>query len=77
MIAKMLSQPSVLSEGQLEWVQKIATTADEFDHFKGYTPRQCEVIAGIYKDFKKENSPQKIFPIVTDTNEGVIQGNFG
>ena len=81
MIAKMLASPEMLEDSQVEWVQKISTTASDFDHFNGFSPRQCEVISDIFKSFKRNKIPTTIGPqeCVQEFKEKgiVIKGNFG
>lgn len=73
MIKKMQTDPRSLDVAQIEWVNKIAATAAEFEG-EGYSPRQCEVVADIYKAYRQKNNAGGTQAKLN--NASVIQGSF-
>ncbi|GEM_PF-4654165 len=73
MIRQMQENPKNLEAYKIEWVNKIASTAAEFES-GGFSNRQCEVINDIYKAYKqcKKHKPS----ILKDAKRTVIQGEF-
>ena len=71
MIKQMQADSKGLESDKIEWVNKIALTASEFES-GGFSNRQCEVISDIYKSYKQV----KVHKSKKQNNNNVVQGNF-